>query len=124
MNMSKELLFSITKDDFEIDRYCSASTNGGQNANKVASAVRILHKKSGATGKSVTERDQHKNLKIAFRRCVDSDVFQLWLKRKIGETLTGKSIDQIVEELMNPKNLKIETKDEFGKWREENESLC
>lgn len=114
--MTKELLFSVKKEDFEIERYCAASGNGGQNVNKVSSAVRMKHKESGAIGQSTTERDQHKNLKIAFKRLVESQKFQLWIKKKSFEISSGKTIEQIVDESLNDKNLKWECKDEEGKW--------
>jgi protein subunit release factor B len=43
----RELLFSITKEDFEIQTFCSGG-KGGQHQNKVETGVRILHKYSKA----------------------------------------------------------------------------
>jgi protein subunit release factor B len=45
----KELLFSITKKSFVVEYY-NPGKNGGQNANKVASACRIHHPESRAMG--------------------------------------------------------------------------
>ena len=51
----KELLFSITKDDFRVDTFRSGG-KGGQNQNKVESGVRIVHVASGAIGESREQR--------------------------------------------------------------------
>jgi len=111
----KEKLFSITKKDFDIQTFCSGGP-GGQNQNKVASGVRIVHKESRATGESRTERSQHQNKKLALQRLTQSIKFKVWLNRKVFETIKHKTIEQIVEESVNPKNLKIEKRDEKGKW--------
>ena len=98
----KELLFSVTKKDFEIETFrCGGS--GGQHQNKTSSGVRIRHRDSGATGESRDEREQSRNKKIAFQRLVGSDKFQIWLKRKIWEISSEETIDQKVDRMMNEK---------------------
>ncbi len=69
--MSKELLFSLTIKDFEVQTFCAGGP-GGQHQNKTASAVRIIHRASGAIGESREEREQSRNKKKAFERCVNS----------------------------------------------------
>ena len=110
----KELIFSITKEDFEIQTFCSGGP-GGQHQNKTASGIRIIHKESGATGESRSERSQSTNKKLAFERLTASTKFRIWLNRKYWEVTSGETIEQKVDKSMNAKNLKIETR-ENGTW--------
>lgn len=116
--MKKELLFSVTKKDFEIQTFRSGG-KGGQNQNKVESGVRIIHEKSGAIGESREERSQLQNRKNAFRRMVDTEKFKKWLKLEASKHLsTWKTQEQLFEEVekwINDKYIKVETKQE-GKW--------
>ena len=113
--MARELLFSVTKKDFEIQTFCSGGP-GGQHQNKVESGVRIVHKASGAVGESREERSQHANKKIAFDRLTSSPKFQAWCRVKANEIMTGESIEQKVEKAMVPKNIKLEVKGDRNKW--------
>ena len=82
--MKKELLFSVTKKDLEIQTFCSGGS-GGQHQNKVETGVRIIHKESGAVGEARDSRSQHANKKAAFLRMVNSPKFKLWQKQKARE---------------------------------------
>ena len=55
----------IAAEDIQMDFYCKASGAGGQNVNKVATAVRILHKPTGLIVDCVSERSQHQNRALA-----------------------------------------------------------
>jgi len=104
----RTLLFSVTKKDFEIQTF-RAGGPGGQHQNKTDSAVRIIHKESGAVAVARDSRSQHTNRKLAFRRLVNSKKFQLWIKRKSIEIETDKeAIKKKVEEMMKPENIKVE----------------
>ena len=114
--MVKEKLFSIVRKDFEVQTFASGGP-GGQHQNKTESGVRIVHKDSGAVGESRTLRSQHANKKLALTRLTESKKFKIWLNRKVYETITNKTIEQRVDESMNPKNLKVEVLDETGAWK-------
>lgn len=115
----RELLFSITKKDFRVETY-RASGKGGQNRNKRDTAVRITHIVSGAVGLSSDEREQARNKKIAFNRLVSSAKFKKWHRSKVQELLEKEerkvNIESIVEKQMHTDNLKIEVRDERGRW--------
>lgn len=112
----KELLFSVTKKDLIIQTFRSGG-KGGQHQNTSDSGVRITHPPSGAKGESRTERSQHRNKKLAFRRLAASKEFKLWQNRMVYDVCKGKTTDEIVEEMMKPENIKIEVMEE-GTWLE------
>ena len=117
--MDKPLLFSLTKKDFIVETFRSGGA-GGQNQNKRDTGVRIRHPDSGAVASSRNHRTQLQNRKEAFRRLIDSDKFKVWHSIKCGKILKqGPSIDEQVDEMMSPENLKIETKNENGDWENE-----
>ena len=55
-------------EDIEITRLRHGGGNGGQNKNKVETAIRATHKPTGVTVVSCGERSQQANLKEAVRR--------------------------------------------------------
>lgn len=110
----RELLFSVTKKDFRVDTF-RAGGPGGQNVNKVETAVRITHIESGAVSSCQEHRTQLQNKTSAFKRLVESEVFKTWHRNKTSEMLMKKSIENQVDEMMQPENLKVESK--YGnKW--------
>lgn len=111
---SKKLLFSITKNDFEIDTFKSGG-KGGQHQNTTNSGVRIRHIDSGAVGESREHRSQHQNKEAAFNRLVKSAKFKIWIKHKTSEMMLEKTIDEIVDESLFANNIKIEVRIN-GEW--------
>ena len=111
----KELLFTVKKKDFTVQTFRSGG-HGGQHQNKTDSGVRIIHRASRAVGESRNDKSQHRNKRAALKRLVATQVFQLWVKRRAFEIGGGKTVRQIVEKAMGAKHLKIEAKDENGKW--------
>jgi len=61
----EEIDFEIPEKDVEIIPFVRASGPGGQNVNKVATAIRIIHKPTGIQVVASTYRDQPQNRKQA-----------------------------------------------------------
>ena len=117
--MRKEKLFSVTLKDCDVQPY-KGSGAGGQKRNKTSSAVRIVHRDSGAAGQCENYREQSKNKAEAFKRMTQTKEFQNWMRieaaRATGELL---EIEKKVEEEI--KKVKVEGKDEKGRWVELND---
>lgn len=115
----KQLLFRLTRKDFKIEAFRGGG-NGGQNRNVTNSACRITHPPSGAVAQAQEERQYKQNEKTAFRRLLETPKFKQWHKMECAR-LMGllADVDKTVETLMQPKNLKVEGK-ENGKWVELN----
>lgn len=105
-----EILFSITKKDFEVQTFRSGGS-GGQNQNKRDTGVRIIHRESGAVGESREERSQYANKKTAFHRLTETITFKKWLNIKVMELQQNKTIEQQVEETCSPENIKAEIRE-------------
>jgi protein subunit release factor B len=115
--MKKEKLFSLTKKDFTVQTFRSGG-KGGQHQNKTDSGVRIIHKESGARGECRNHREQHRNKKVAMQRLSNSKEFRIWINRKAQEVIEGIRLEDKVKKMMSEDKLKLETKDEDGKWVE------
>lgn len=113
--MGKELLFSLTKKDFEIETFCTGGP-GGQNQNKVHTGVRVRHPASGAVAESRVYNSQYANKKAAFMKLTQSDTFRRWHRtetaRKLGMIA---DVGAEVERMMAPRNLRIEGQKD-GRW--------
>lgn len=114
--MARELLFSVTAADCGWD-YFKSSGPGGQNVNKRNTGVRCTHPPSGAVGQATDHRTQEQNKKLAFKRMHESAEFKKWHRLEVARR-TGALVEaeNRVEEAMQPENLKIEVKDEKGRW--------
>jgi protein subunit release factor A len=115
--MKKELLFSITKKDLKITWFKSGG-GGGQKKNKTANACRIFHPDSGARVTAQERRERSQNLKNALHRLAEHPKFKVWVNRRVFEIDSQKTINEMVDELMRPGNLKTEII-KNGKWIEE-----
>lgn len=112
----RKLLFSLTAADFRWD-YFNGSGNGGQNRNKTQACVRCFHDPSGAVGVATEERSQQQNKVNAFRRCLNDPKFKAWHKLETARRLgTVSSVEAEVERQL--KAIRIDTKDENGRWIE------
>jgi peptide chain release factor 1 len=115
MKKCKELLFSVTKKDFEI-YWFSGTGAGGQHRNKHQNCCRLIHPQSGAMATGQKSKSRKDNLSGAFRNIIEHPKFKMWYQQKIWQALNEMSIDEIVKESMKEENLKIESKDNNGKW--------
>lgn len=116
----RQKLFSVSINDCRVECIASTGGAGGQNKNRRHTAVRITHPPSGAVGFSADERDQLQNKRTAFRRMAATKLFQAWTKLYAAQLITGKSLEQRVEESMAPENLKVEVRI-AEKWVDERE---
>jgi len=113
----REHLFSLTKKDFEFQAF-RAGGKGGQHQNKNDTAMRCIHHASGAVGESREFKSQHQNKQTAFKRMTQHPRFKNWINRKCWEMIDNETIEQRVEKAMADENLKVEVKDERGRWIE------
>jgi protein subunit release factor B len=113
MENKKQLLFSLTKKDFIVEYY-NPGKNGGQNANKIASACRIHHPASGAIGECKEERSQKPNREQAFKRLTKSSKFKKWLRLETAKRMGQlDDIEQKVEKAIAESKIEIREND---KW--------
>ncbi|MFH1387351.1 MAG: peptide chain release factor 2 [bacterium] len=93
--ITEDVKVDIDPSDLRVDTY-RASGPGGQNVNKVSSAIRITHIPTGIVTQSQSDRSQHANRETALRL----------LKAKLYEMMLAQRKDKI-EELRGEKK-KIE----------------
>lgn len=116
--MTRELLFSVTKDDFELQTF-RAGGKGGQAQNKKSTGVRLVHKASGARGEARDQRSFDQNRKNAFLRLIETDTFKKWHKLETARRLYQyETIEEMVVRSLAPHHLKIEIRNEAGQWVE------
>ena len=116
--MPRERIIHLTKKDF-IRQTFRAGGKGGQKQNKTSSGVRFIHEPSGARGESREERSQEQNERTAFLRMANSLKMRQWIAQQHRTLELGETIEQEVERMMNPDNLRIEVKDDDGRWTED-----
>lgn len=105
--MNRELLYSVTKKDLNID-FFSGTGAGGQNRNKNQNCVRIRHFDSGAIVTGQSHKERKSNIREALLNLINSPKFKLWQNQKVLECTSGETIEDRVEKMMASENLKIE----------------
>lgn len=114
--MTRELLFSVTLGDLEVQTFRSGGP-GGQNQNKRDTGVRLIHHPSGARGESREERSQHQNKRLALVKLSKTPQFRYWVAQVVKSMDGGLTPEQWVEqEMQKLDHFKIEYKDAQGKW--------
>ncbi|MFE6966728.1 peptide chain release factor-like protein [Agromyces sp. NPDC057679] len=114
----RELLFSVALADCVVETFM-VSGAGGQHRDRTNAGVRITHPPSGAVGRGVDDRSQLRNKKAAFLKMVESPQFQYWLALEQARLSGRQTPEQYAEaEISNPKHLRVEVKDENGRWVE------
>lgn len=122
--MDRELVLSVTRKDLDIETF-RAGGKGGQKQNKTSTGVRIRHRASGAVGESRKHRTQLENKRAAFLQMARSKTFEDWRKLEVARLAGREAADRLaVERAMRPKNLKVEVKDENGRWTPAPEDLA
>lgn len=111
---NKKPSFSITIKDCEVETF-RCGGKGGQNVNKVETGVRIKHAPSGAVAESREHREQHRNKINAFVKMANSPKFQKWVKVEAARRAGKPTPDEIVEKMMELKNIRVQYKVD-GKW--------
>lgn len=76
--ITEDIKVEIDPSDLRVDTY-RASGPGGQNVNKVSSAIRITHIPTGIVTQSQTDRSQHKNREAAMR-ILKAKLYEMMLK--------------------------------------------
>lgn len=109
-------LFSVSISDCEVQTFRSGGA-GGQNQNKRDTGVRVIHPPSGAIGESREERSQMQNKRSAFLKMARSSQFQAWAKTEAARLSGQKPVEEIVDELMEPENIRVEVREQ-GQWKE------
>jgi len=102
-----DIHISLSPDDLKIDTFRSSGP-GGQNMQKVSSAVRVTHLPTGIVVACQSERSQHMNKEIAFR-ILRARLLQLELSRRQeerdqlkGETVSAGWGNQIRSYVLHP----------------------
>lgn len=110
-------LFTVRRRDLDIN-FFSGTGAGGQHRNKHHNCVRIRHRASDASATGQSHRERRANIREALESLVEHPRFRLWQASRVKELSTGRTIEQIVEEQMSEENIKVEYKDESGRWYE------
>ena len=111
--MPRKLLFSVTIRDCKVETF-TCGGKGGSGKDTSNNGVRIRHEPSGAVGEARDSRDQLRNKRAAFKRMAESAPFKAWVRLESSRLATGKTVEELVEEELAKKNLKVERKTPLG----------
>ncbi len=121
--MESQKPISVTEEKlvFDLRPYVTWFNNkkcGGQNSNKLNNLCRINHTPSGVSVSGTKHRDRSPNLKDACEALKKHPKFRYWCQVVRNEYEARETLEEYVDKMMDPKNLKIEVKED-GKWVEE-----
>jgi protein subunit release factor A len=114
----REKVFSVTLNDCDVQTF-TVGGHGGAGKDTSNTGVRIVHRASGATGEGRESRSQLENKRTAFKRMALTPTFQTWARLRAQKLVGRKSVEQLVEEAMEPQNLRIEVRNSKGQWETE-----
>lgn len=117
--MNNKPVFKVTKRDFELTWF-SGTGSGGQHRNRHMNCCRIRHRDTGIIKTGQSHRDQQANRREALTALANDPRFKAYCSMKLRELETGKTVEQQVDEMLHPSNLKIEIEHD-GKWISEHE---
>lgn len=100
------LLFSVTAGDCDW-QYLARGGKGGQKQNKTASAVRCMHRPSGAAGFAHDHREQRKNRELAFSRMAHTETFRSWHRVEVARRM-ARTVPESVDLTITDQNTRIE----------------
>lgn len=109
----------MTLKDCDVQAF-QAGGKGGQHQNKTSSAIRIVHRASGAVGESREFRSQWQNKKAAWQRMTKHPKFRIWLARERWIRMGLPDPEKEVEKEMAPENIRVDHRVK-GKWTVWNE---
>lgn len=111
------LLFSITKKDFERQTF-SVGGHGGGGKDTSNSAVRLIHKASGAVGEGRDHCSNTKNCEDAFKRLLNTKKFKDWHRiecaRRMGQYIPEteeeikERVDRMIDQGLKDGTIKLE----------------
>jgi protein subunit release factor A len=113
----REKLFSVTIDDCREEHF-TVGGHGGSGKDTSNTGVRLTHPPSGAIGECREERSQLANKRRAFERMGRSIKFRIWAQQTAAQLAGRPSVEELVDEWMQPENLKIEAYTD-GRWKPE-----
>ncbi len=109
----------VLKKQVIIETYRSRGP-GGQRKNKVETAVRLKHLRSGITVVATEHRSQAENRKLAFERLRERMIkLNRPKRRRIPTSVSLKTIEKRIEEkkiLSKKKRLRQNSQKESGEW--------
>jgi len=113
----KKATYTVGKQDFTLSWF-SGKGAGGQHRNTHMNCCRLKHKDTGIIKTGQSHKERLANKKEALEAMAKDPRFLNWCHLKLCEIENGITIEEEVNKMMDPKNLKFEEKDENGNWKE------